>query len=780
MIKKLNPVPIEVRQNRKIKKMKVSVIANLNKSFVLFATLCLSFSSLSWAAQINAPLLMPKAEAATIPNRQSVLTMKDIGASRPIELRGVEGNAYLSLGVRLDEVVTNARLHLNYTLSPALLPNLSHLKIYLNDEVLATLPVTRESLAGPQKLDLDLDPRFFTDFNKLHLQLIGHYTNDCEFPLHSSLWANISNMSTLEINLQSIALRNDLALLPAPFFDKRDNRLLNLPFVFSAKPSLNSLRAAGGIASWFGALASYRGARFPTYLNRLPERYGVVFATNDERPEFLAKYPKVDAPTISLVQHPENPTGKLLLILGRNAADLQLAADALALGKAAMTGTSITVKTLEYPPRRIAYDAPNWLQSGRPIPLGQLVNSPADLQRQGQLLEPILINARLPADLFTWEVKGVPINLKYRYTPPAEQGDASLKIEINDQFIESIPLLSGTGTREKNRLILPILDDGSLREQSDVLIPAFHLGSNNQLQFSFSIPSSDNGRCKSSPQGNMRAAIDPDSTLDLSHFYHYAAMPNLAFFANSGFPFTKYADLAETAIVIPDQPNTFDMEAMFALLGHMGRSTGIPALHFKLIQTKSVQDAKDSDLLVIASGANKDLLASWGKSLPALLEEGSRTFTPLGKAMDMAYEWFGLSENKTVKSGEGTTFLGSGPLAAIIGFESPLSPSRSIVAFTSTTPAALTSALDALSDGGKVQYIRGDIALMRGESVESFRVNDMYYVGELPWWRWIWFHLNHHPLFLTAIGIAIGLFVALLAFGALRNLAAKRLGQRKK
>ena len=115
---KSNPLPnqIKVKQNRTIKKMKFSVIANLIKSFVLFAALCLSFSSLSWTAQINAPLLVLKAEAATIPSRQSVLTMKDIGASRPIELRGVDGNTYLSLGVRLDEVATKARLHLNYTL----------------------------------------------------------------------------------------------------------------------------------------------------------------------------------------------------------------------------------------------------------------------------------------------------------------------------------------------------------------------------------------------------------------------------------------------------------------------------------------------------------------------------------------------------------------------------------------------------------------------------------------------------------------------------------------
>jgi len=64
---------------------------------------------------------------------------------------------------------------------------------------------------------------------------------------------------------------------------------------------------------------------------------------------------------------------------------------------------------------------------------------------------------------------------------------------------------------------------------------------------------------------------------------------------------------------------------------------------------------------VIASGANKDLLASWGKSIPALLEEGSRTITPLGKAMDMAYDWFGLSENKTVKSGAARYFSAPDP-----------------------------------------------------------------------------------------------------------------------
>jgi len=66
----------------------------------------------------------------------------------------VDGNAYLSLGVRLDEAVTKARLHLNYRYPLHCYQLFLTSKVYLNDEVLVTLPVTKESLAGPQNLIL--------------------------------------------------------------------------------------------------------------------------------------------------------------------------------------------------------------------------------------------------------------------------------------------------------------------------------------------------------------------------------------------------------------------------------------------------------------------------------------------------------------------------------------------------------------------------------------------------------------------------------------------------
>ncbi|MBS1169401.1 MAG: cellulose synthase [Burkholderiaceae bacterium] len=743
-------------------------MSRLIKSFMLLAAL--------WLAPGLHSLAAPDSANAV---RRSTMQFREMGAFKPIELRGVEGNANFPFGVRLDEVVTRAKLSIEYTLSPALLPDVSHVKVYLNDDVLATIPVTKENTGMPKKLELALDGRHFTDFNKLRLQLIGHYTKECEFPYHTSLWANISQASTLELELKPVALKNDLALLPAPFFDHRDNRQLKLPFVFAAKPSLDTLRAAGGLASWFGALASYRGARFPTHLNALPERHGIVFATNAERPDFLSMIEKVEAPTISLITHPSNPTGKLLLILGRDAADLKIAADALALGKASLSGPSVTVKSLDYPAKRAAYDAPNWLQPGRPVPLGELVGSPADLQRKGYTLDPIRVNVRLPADLFTWGNKGLPLDLKYRYSQPADEANASLNIELNNEFVESLPLTSANGSKGKNRITLPVMEDGFVRDISGVMLPAFLLGSNNQLQFSFYLPTADSGHCRTVLPPDMRGSIDPDSTLDISGMHHYAAMPNLGFFASSGYPFTKYADLAETAVVLPEQHGRFEIETMLTMLGHMGRSTGFPGLHFKLVSGNAAKQLKDADLLLIDSGGIEDLSGLWGKSLPAMIDAAKRTFSSISKPLDMAYEWFGLAPKKTAAPAANSVLLGSGPLAAFMGFESPSGPSRSVVVVSANAPEALPIAIDGLLDNAKVTSIRGDLTLLRGEQVESFRVNDVYYVGRLPWWSRAWFHLQNYPLLLTIAGIAVGLFIALALFAMLRARAARRLSEPK-
>jgi cellulose synthase operon protein B len=702
-----------------------------------------------------------------------VTKLRDLGAYRPIDLRGTDRSAYLPLTVRFDESVVRARLHLIFTFSPSLIPELSQLKVMIDDEPLASIRVPKDHLGEPQQADIELDPRYFVDFARLRLEFIGHYTNDCEFPFHTSLWASVSNESTLEVVTRSLALRDELALLPAPFFDTRDNRRLELPFVFARQPSQATLASAGVLSSWFGALASYRGAHFPALLDERPDRHAIVLATNDERPAHLS-LPQVQEPTLQVASDPSDPTIKWLLVLGKDQDQLRTAVHALVLGQAQLTGNSVQVRAVRLPQPSPPYEAPNIVRTGDKVRLGELVPESTQLQVSGQTLEPIRINLRLPADIFTWEARGMPVDLRYRYTPPHDAGLANLSVRINDEFVQSFPLRVASADNGNQRIELPFLEDTGTLMTQGLTVPAFQLGPNNQLQFQFDIPPQDEGRCRTT-LGGAQAAIDPDSTLDLSHIEHYAAMPNLAFFANSGFPFTKYADLAQTAVILPDAPLVPEIETFLTALGQFGAATGIAGIRLSVLDASHAQQAGDRDLLVIASGVDNPLLKQWQDTLPARIEAGQRASSVLGRLSDAGSEWFGGATAHQVPRDGWTEIAAKGPLAAILGFESPLQSGRSVVVLNATDAATLPRTALALIDPGKVRDVRGDLALLRGPDIESFRVGDTYYVGHLSWWRWIWFQLHSHPVLLVVCGLLLGVFLALVVFSAMRRMAARRL-----
>ena len=722
--------------------------------------------------------------AAALPSEPLALrhwksSFKELGLSRPLALRGLESEGSVGVGVRRDELVESAQLRLTFTLSPSLLPALSHLKVLLNDELLQTLVLDKQHLGSPQTVDLQIDPRYFTDYNRFRFQFIGHYSMDCEVPTHSSLWASVSNESTLSLSLRQLPLRNDLALLPAPFFDSRDQQPVKLAFVYAAQPSMEVLKASGSVASWMGMLAGYRGTDFTVVQDQLPAHHAVVFATNDTRPAFLRDLPAVDKPTLSIASHPSIPGAKLLLVLGQDAAQLQLAADTLALGKDALSGPSIAVTTLQYPPPAQPYDAPRWITSQRPVRLGELVKNPSDLQVRGAALnDTVNIATRMAPDLFTWNSRGVPLDLRYRHTPGSKTDPGSLNVSINQQFIRAYPLESeGERSSGQSKVLLPLFDDGTAQARSDIKIPAFMLSGENQIQFAFQISPHDVGHCRSTQAAERVAAIDPQSTIDLSGFHHYLAMPNLAAYASSGFPFTRVPDLAQTSVVLPNQPTGDDIQMFLTALGRMSASTGYPGTRFQLLPAARIAQARDTDILLIAQGDRDGLLAQWQQHLPALVAAGSRSVAPLERALGSFIPLFQLeSEIHLSSSGGRSTLEGQGPLGAIVGFESPLNKGRSVVALTATDSAAMALMAAALNDSGKLRNLRGDLGLLRGDALESFRIHPVYFVGDLPWWQRLWFHLHSHPLLLALLGIGAGLLVTFVVYGALRAMAARRLG----
>jgi hypothetical protein len=727
------------------------------------------------AAQAPAAQPPPGAGPMSAPVREIKLTFADLGAPGPIVLHGVQSVGSVNIGTRKDEVVVGATLHLRMTYSPAMLPELSHLRVMLNGQALAALALSKQDAGREIEREVELDPRYFSDYNQVRFDLIGHYTLECEDPQHSSLWATISPQSDLTLTLRPVELRDDLALLPAPFFDVHDGRRLTLPIVLPPHASREIVHAAGIAASWFGQLADYRSARFPVHFGDLPEQHALVFATNDTRPAQLA-LPEVQAPTISVIDHPLNRLVKLLVFQGKDAAQLHQAVEGMVLGNDVLTGARATVSLVEHKLRR-AYDAPRWVTTDHAVKLGELVDAPEQLQANGIAPGPIELNLHLPPDLFTWNRAGIPVDLHYRYTPPITRDNSLLAVTINDQLLRSYRLPPESETGNGDRFLVPLLQSNAARQSQGLLIPAFQLASNNQMKFQFSMEFHREGLCKEIFVDNTHESIDPDSTIDISSFPHYTAMPNLALFANAGYPFTRYADLSQTAIVLPDASDRTGVEQLFFVLGRMGRQTGAVALNYQLLDSAQALKAGDRDLLVLSGAQSNALVQSWGRDLSLVISGANRAYHKLPAAAALTLDRNHSPADERSQSGE-VTVQSEGSLGAYMSFESPLSSHRTVVALLGTDGAAAESLISVLEDEGKVSGIRGELSIVRAGAVQSYQGKHVYYVGSLSWWQWLWFHVSSHPVLLTLVSLIAAIAVALWIYGWLQRLVAKRLETR--
>lgn len=709
----------------------------------------------------EAPVTAALADVAATQQRTYGFTFKQLGVTQPFQLRGIDAIYSVPFSVPANEVVAGLTLRLDFSYSPSLLTNLSHLKVLLNGEVVQTVPLPKETAGASLIRDVVIDQRLVSDFNQLSLQFVGHYTLDCEDPFHSSLWMNVSNLSTLNFTVLPVSMVDDLALLPSPFFDRRDARRLERPFVFSASPSVATLEAAGIVASWFGDMASYRGAWFPAHLDKLPNDNVVMFATADDRPQGLLSLPEITGPSVSVVPHPGDSRFKILLVMGRDGAELRTAATSLGLAKPGLAGQTVSSIKLDDLKKRKPYDAPRWLPSNRPVKFGELA-SLQELNVKGLAPDLVRLNLTVPPDLFSWNTPGVPVHLKYRYTPRTKQDKSNLNILVSDKFVTSFPLLSYPGAAAPDAVLAGIIEklgpDELMPREAKFHIPGVHFRGRTQVQHHFSFDYPKEGSCKDVMLDNVRAAVDPESVIDISGLPNYIKMPDVGAFANTGFPFTRMADLSETAVVLPDSFSSVDIGTYLTLMGRMGQSTGLPVYGVSVKRAAEVQSVADKDILLLGGPTTQSLFKDWARSMPFSANGDLRAFS-FTDLVRRYVPWFETPQDKRM----GTVNMSAVSLAqdaVVFGFQSPLNSSRSVVALTSDRSTGQADLLTALMNEDVLPKIQGGISVIRGKEVDAMDGVSAYYVGSLPPFLALRWALSNNiwlvPLLIVLIAVALG------------------------
>lgn len=745
-----------------------------------------------------------------------VYTLEMLGAKEDLHLYGVDGRRKVHFGIRNDEVVTSAQLDLEYSYSPALLNRISQINVLLNGYTVASYPVGKK-FPSEGSLKISLNPYMMDEYNTITFQLIGHYTiEECEYPNHTSLWGVISKRSILTMKTQKINFKADLEHLPEPFFDKRDGSQLILPVVFSGNVSLNSIKAAGIVASWFGKYADYRGAKFPVLFDSLPKRGNAVVLVSGKTSAIQGvESMSFDGATISIRANPNDPFGHLLFVTGQDDEDLLKTATALALGQVMLSGISSRVLSLEMPPVRRAYDAPRWLPSDRAATFGELTEQGL-LQVEGGRADSIRVKFRYPPDLFSWRDAGADVYLKHRYSATSIEGNGRLNISFNKNFMKSQALKVAAMDKSKadwwEKTSEKWLDQDAFSEEN-FNIPSAWFGFNNQFEFQYYLEGAV-GKCQEVPGRYFRGAISPDSTIDVSDVPHFTKMPNIGMFSKSGYPFTKQADLSETAVIFPDEVDADSIYAFLELMAMMGNSTGYPVIRVAVDHGAAIAKYDDRDLLVIGSLASASLFKHLSSDMPVQMNAGRLQMNDMSSVDFSEKIFFGKqARDDEIERGGKLLFESGGNLGVITSFESPWKSGRSVVVVAASGNKSVKSVADSIVGNSNLDAVYGDTvflksAINKGEAqaikinkrkttkqqahrqvvyservllkeqydnIVLFNFSDEYYAGELPFWTWLFWWFSNSPWALFIVSLIAVTLVGLVAYTLMRSRAKRRL-----
>ncbi len=698
------------------------------------------------------------------------LSFTQLGRKEHIQLRGILGEDSLAFGIRGDEQVEQLRVDLRFRYSLSLLEKVSHLNVLLNGMVVATVPLPSQQAGETSAAMVDLPLSSLGDHNKLGLQLVGHYTMGCENPMHPDIWVDIDPESRLLIETKPLHLPDDLSRLPAPFFYTHDVRLLELPFVLP-KATDARLEAASMLASWFGALASYRGARFTVQSENFPAKGHAVVVLGPSDSLSGLDIPRPQGPLVAIRANPNDPRGKLLIVTGRNDKEIKLATLAVVTGNQALNSDAALVRQVQTQPRR-PYDAPNWLTTDRPVSFGELLPM-SEFSVNGHLPAPINIPLRLPPDLSDWHKKNVPINLLYRNSTVTAADKGSLDVAINHHRLQRINLVDNTSSAQE------WLNSSPSGFRQKILVPLPRLASQATMQFLFRYPTPPQEDCRGSFVDTRRSTIDPNSTIDLSELSHHIAMPDLAAFSTAGFPFTRMADFSETLVVLPKNASELEYATLLTLLGRAGKATGYPVTRIEITSVAELPSLENKDILIFGSGVPTGLLYEWQRFLP--ISDNSKLNNIDGWLKKILSREFFSKSNKFLQSDPEMTFSRlQKEKAYFSGFESPVSKGRSVVVVSGSSSINLLEAVNILaSDKNQEARMQGALSIMRNEQIEPHSIEKNYYVGSLGWYESILWYLAKNPLSLILIFLLGATLTAIFFYLTLRARAEKRLGKHK-
>ncbi|HYI97090.1 MAG TPA: cellulose biosynthesis cyclic di-GMP-binding regulatory protein BcsB, partial [Bryobacteraceae bacterium] len=652
-------------------------------------------------------------DTGTAPWFRDVRDLSSLGLKQGSMVRGARGRFTLHFGLPITKMVVESGLALHYRVSPRVAKG-SRIHVSLNGSPAGTIPVqTGRGASTVVQADLALSPDLFVADNTLDFDFDGQCAGNCSDSAAADLWLSFESSTEIRTAGTLLPMPNRLKLLPAPFLAAGAQKLVDIPFVLDQRSDAATKQAAGVVASWFGVKADNQALRFPVTEGVFPSGNVVLLATKDS-PLATAIGVDTTVPSVSIRNNPSDAYGKILAIVAENGRGLIDAARAFALERYSKEGDFSLLSLSDLPAVRKPYDAPRWLDTTREVRLAEDM-SDSQLEVRGSGSIPLYF--RLPPDLYYGNRDTVPFYLRYRSSALARGSKAFAKLHLNGQLIASRPIPTNSRTEIHEEVIY---------------LPVAAIYPRNTLTVEFSYEAV---HLQDEASNIPEAAILRSSELMVKGLPHFAAMPRLDMLANTGFPYTRVADLSETLVLLPAEPTSDELSLYLTMASFMGAQTGYPALRIEVVQPNGTPGASDKDILMIGALDRQPLLQKWAAHM--LVQPSGKRFH-----LVQSYDWRQLLANLPGSGGltdrknlELILANDSQVEGVVQGFASPFFPGRTVVAFTSMPGKGLASLAEDWASVADASRLYGSVSLFSGNQFHSFTLESSgYHVGNLANW----------------------------------------------
>jgi hypothetical protein len=642
--------------------------------------------------------------------------------------------------LRVDRLVTAARLRLSITGEKS---GAIDIEVSLNNYIAGQIKLT----AGQAEV-LPLDPALLSDDNVLVLRLPG--ADPCE-PASRELLLAFEG-AELELQQSALPIANDVALLPLPFFDPRVEEPTIIQVALLGERTLEMVRAASLVAAYFGLQGGSR-LRFAVFFDELPVGNAVVLAAG--KSEVMSGLTAGEGPTVRLVDNPNgiDDAAKLLVIAAATPGKLMEVAQRFATGNIARGGV-LPGNRNEYQP----YEAPRWVKNNKMIRLSDLTAG-GDFVFDGASRATQAVSFRLAPDLFAELTQTIPLVVDYRVSVPPGVPTPELMVELNHRVI--------------GRLEVPRPAQRPILQHARFAIHPSQLSGYNELRLHANFRPDGRG-CDSSPV-LPRVVIEGSTVLHVEQLHHFAVMPDVKLFVYDGFPFTRFADLRETAVLLAPQPRPAEFGLLFSALAHVSAVTGELPRRAVFANSSSTYEkaGRDKDLLIVAGGPWHPWLQSHADELPF-------AYTPSGLAPRCPWRPAVLLNYLTgfaafVQLPQAYRFAQKVPsVLGVAGVRSPWASDRSTVLLLATENSRVPALADAMGRS-EATLAGGDLLLAGTARRGAFVLGPRTTRGALPLWcKGRWFFATYWLLLVPMLVIPALFLVRRLA-RALELLAQRRL-----